>query len=95
MMYTYIILGGIINENNEHRPGDGLGKNFRQELTMQCVPFYSVIKALGNPTIDFMSLDIEGTELQVLKTIPFNQVDIRVSSIYKCVLIIHPLITFI
>jgi len=71
-------IGGIINENNEHRPGDGLGKNFRQELTMQCVPFYSVIKALGNPTIDFMSLDIEGTELQVLKTIPFNQVDIRV-----------------
>ena len=51
---------------------------------MQCVPFYSVIKALGKPTIDFMSLDIEGTELQVLKTIPFDQVDIRVSSPYGC-----------
>ena len=49
---------------------------------MQCVPFYSVIKALGKPTIDFMSLDIEGTELQVLKTIPFDQVDIRVSFPY-------------
>ena len=56
---------------------------------MQCVPFYSVIKALGNPTIDFMSLDIEGTELQVLKTIPFDHVDIRVSSSYNCKLDIH------
>ena len=44
---------------------------------------------MGNPTIDFMSLDIEGTELQVLKTIPFDHVDIRVSSSYNCKLDIH------
>ena len=33
---------------------------------------------LGNPTVDYFSLDIEGAELQVLKTIPFDKVDIKI-----------------
>ena len=32
---------------------------------MQCFPIYSVLKAIGNPKIDYFSLDIEGAELQV------------------------------
>jgi hypothetical protein len=30
--------------------------------------------ALGNPTVDYMSLDIEGAELPVLKTVPWDKV---------------------
>ena len=37
--------------------------------------------AAGNPTIDYLSLDIEGAELKVLQTIPFSEVDIRVVSV--------------
>ena len=33
---------------------------------------------MGNPTIDFFSLDIEGAESLILRTIPFDKVDIRV-----------------
>jgi len=33
--------------------------------------------ALGNPKVDFISLDIEGAELPVLKTIPWDKVNIR------------------
>ncbi len=33
--------------------------------------------ALGNPTIDYFVLDIEGAEFPVLKTIPFEKLDIR------------------
>ena len=41
-------LGGIINEDNDRKPGDGLrGAKERKTLTLQCVPFYSVIQALG------------------------------------------------
>ena len=47
-------------------------------VTMQCLPLYSLLLALGNPTVDFLTLDIEGAELQVLKTIPWEKV--RVSS---------------
>ena len=35
--------------------------------------------AFNNPTIDYFSLDVEGSELAILKTIPFDKVDIRVS----------------
>ena len=48
---------------------------------MQCFPLYSLILAAGNPTVDYLSLDIEGGELKVLQTIPFSKVDIRVMSI--------------
>ena len=68
---------------------------------MQCFPIYSMLLAVGNPVVDYMSLDIEGTEydvslnelskylvlrdaliyFQVLKSIPWNKVDIRIISI--------------
>ncbi len=46
-------------------------------VNMTCIPFYTIMMALGNPTVDYFSLDIEGAELPVLKTIPFDQLDIR------------------
>ena len=50
-------------------------------VQMQCLPLYSLLLALGNPTVDFLSLDIEGAEYQVLKTIPWESVDIRAISV--------------
>lgn len=32
---------------------------------MQCFPLYSMLLAVGNPTVDYMSLDIEGAEYGV------------------------------
>ena len=45
---------------------------------------YSLLLALGNPTVDFLSLDIEGAEFQVLRTIPWDKVDIRALSVEIC-----------
>ena len=42
---------------------------------VQCFPLYSVLVALGNPKIDYFSLDIEGAELVVLQTVPWNKVN--------------------
>ena len=39
---------------------------------MQCFPIYSILAALNFPTVDYFSLDIEGAEYEVLKTIPFH-----------------------
>ena len=44
---------------------------------VQCFPLYSVLAALNHPTIDYFSLDIEGAELMVLKTLPWDRVDIK------------------
>ena len=49
------------------------------EVTMvQCFPLYSILLASGRTKIDLFSLDIEGAELEVLKTIPWAKVDIKV-----------------
>ena len=45
---------------------------------MQCLPLVSLLYALGNPTVNFFVLDIEGFELAVLRTIPWDKVDIEV-----------------
>lgn len=50
----------------------------RRTIQMQCFPVYSILQALGNPTVHYFSLDIEGAETMVLKTIPFDKVDIKV-----------------
>ena len=51
------------------------------KIKLDCVPFTSIIMALGNPTIDYLSLDIEGAEYPVLKTIDFDKFDIKVISV--------------
>ncbi len=45
---------------------------------VQCFPLYSILLAHGQNWVDFFSLDVEGHELQVLKTIPWHKVNITV-----------------
>ena len=84
-------IGGIVNEATGTKPGEGLSRdtvNVREEIQLQCVPIFSVLQALDNPQVDFFSLDIEGADLQVLKTIPFDKVRILVIFIIQT--LIHP-----
>ncbi|XP_073973989.1 protein Star-like isoform X2 [Rhodnius prolixus] len=50
-------------------------------VNVQCFPFYSYLLALNVTHIDYFSLDIEGLELDVLKTIPFKDVNIETLSV--------------
>ena len=43
-----------------------------------CLPLYSILLAMGNPTVDYFSLDVEGAELAILQAIPWDKVDIKV-----------------
>jgi len=51
-------------------------------LNVTCLPVWSILQALDIKVVDYFSLDIEGNELQVLKTIPFDQVFFKVKKIY-------------
>ena len=63
-------------------PGGGTNFPFeRRTMEIQCLPLTSIIKAMGNPTIDYLSLDIEGAEFPVLQSVAFDEVDIKVISI--------------
>ena len=64
-------MAGIAQDNTTK---DGLVK-------MQCLPLYTLLLSLGNPTVDYLSLDIEGAEYQVLRNIPWDSVDIRAISV--------------
>ena len=50
-------------------------------VEMQCFPLYSILLALNRTTVDFFSLDVEGDELSVLKTIPFYKVNIKMITV--------------
>ncbi|TRY79387.1 hypothetical protein TCAL_16065 [Tigriopus californicus] len=83
------VYGGIINPRNEHKPADidrithmhrkvldALSRFTRRTISIQCFPLYSILLALGNPTVHYMSLDIEGAENR-----PFYKVDIKILDI--------------
>ena len=50
-------------------------------VTMQCLPLASLLLAMGNPTVHYFSLDIEGAELGVLRSVPWDSLDIWVVSV--------------
>lgn len=50
-------------------------------VPVQCFPLASILFALNRTRVDYFSLDVEGSELKVLRTIPWDKVDIRVLSV--------------
>jgi len=47
----------------------------------QCLPLYTVLLAIGNPTVHYLSLDVEGVEHSVLSSVPWDKVDIKVLTV--------------
>ena len=45
------------------------------KVQMQCLPLYSILKALNTDTVDYLSLDIEGSEYKVLQAAFENRND--------------------
>ncbi|XP_066967125.1 protein Star-like [Macrobrachium rosenbergii] len=57
------------------KSGSGTGAT---TVTVKTVPLFSILLALNVSVIDYMSLDIEGSEMKVLKTIPWDKLTIHV-----------------
>ena len=56
----------------------GLGDQGEEVL---CLPLYTLLLAMGNPTIHYLSLDIEGLEMEVVRTVPWDRVEVWVVSV--------------
>jgi FkbM family methyltransferase len=65
---------------NEDRENKKKIHNLEDEsiYKVQCFPLYSILLAVGRTEIDFLELDVEGSEYKILKTIPWHKVDIKV-----------------
>lgn len=48
---------------------------------VKCFPLYSFLLAINTTNLDYFSLESAGTELQILETIPFDRVNIKVISV--------------
>ena len=49
----------------------------RKTFQLQCFSLYSILKAVGVVNVDFLSLDIEGGEFSVMKSILNNCSDFK------------------
>ena len=52
-------------------------KTDRTYFQSQCFPLYSLLLALNITVIDFMSLDMQGFELEVVNTLPLDKIFVR------------------
>jgi hypothetical protein len=52
-----------------------------QTAFVPCFPFQTLLMAINQTRIDYFSLDVEGVEMPILKTIPWDSFDIRVLSV--------------
>ncbi|KZS12671.1 Uncharacterized protein APZ42_022814 [Daphnia magna] len=44
---------------------------------VQCFPLYSILLAVGRTQVDYFSVDVEGSESQILMSVPWHKVDIK------------------
>lgn len=49
---------------------------------VKCFPLYSLLLAINCTNIDYLSLDADGSEIQVLDTLPFDKVHIQIIDVY-------------
>ncbi|XP_047737147.1 uncharacterized protein LOC108678160 [Hyalella azteca] len=68
--------GGLIRRDME-----GKVSRPKNVVEVQCLPLFSLLLALNVTTVDYFSLDVEGLELEVLKTIPWDKVHIKTLSV--------------
>ena len=61
----------------ESRPEE---KRWGKTIKAQCFPLQSVLMALGNPIVDYFSLDVEGSEFPILKSLDWDNVNISIIS---------------
>ncbi|XP_042858215.1 protein Star-like [Penaeus japonicus] len=62
-----------------HQANAFLGRISKQKTSteIECFPLHSILLALERNFIDLFTLDIEGDELKVLKTIPWDKIQVR------------------
>ena len=75
------LLSGTANNMDEHHLMWLDSKKEDTHTYVQCFPLLSLTLALGRNHVDYLSLDVEGPEVEILRTIPFEDLTIDVLTI--------------
>ena len=70
-----------MNPQHQRRMDLESGTNVAKLGYFPCFSLKTIMKAIGVSHVDYFSLDVEGGELDVLKSINFNELDITMFSI--------------
>jgi len=74
------VLGGLVN--TMHRSHlTFIGRRKRSEITVNCFPLNAIMTAINVTHVDYLSLDVEGAELEILRTIEWTQLKIDVITV--------------
>lgn len=80
----------ILEKFDEHQVTFEMGTERQAETTkdtteniykVQCFPMYPILLAIGRTHVDYLSLDVEGSEYKILRTIPWHKVYMQVGNI--------------
>ena len=97
------LAGEIYGEKIPNQVDVTTNNNFKL-ANVQCFPLYSILLAVGRTQVDYFSVDVEGSESQILMNVPWHKVDIKVHKIKaysnlktnipsKCILLYHQTLT--
>ena len=77
---TFGLRGGLdqLGEGSFKSTDDSQSK---QSIDVPCFPLHHVMEAIGVSHIHYLSLDVEGAELDILKTIPWDKLRIDTMTI--------------
>ena len=70
-------ISGVLGEDGKSArmlSGNFKDSPVRTVVDVDCLPLFTLLAAMDFPTVDFFSLDVEGAELGILQTIPWDQV---------------------
>ncbi len=84
--FTTAHMAGGLQKFMESSHGDWIddknsGSSSLANTAVPCFPLFSVLSALEITHVDYFSLDVEGAELDILKTIPFDKITFGVMTI--------------
>lgn len=64
-----------------HRQGKSISEKAQAVVKLKCVSIMNQLHRFGVSTIDYLNLDVEGHELDVLKSFDWNKIQVNVISV--------------
>ena len=72
--------GGIVGKMHPSHI-ERIGDNKKPEVVVNCFPLNSIMEALKVSHVDYLSLDVEGPELEILQTIEWSRLRVDVITV--------------
>ena len=74
------VLGGIVDKMHQSHL-TFIGASKKPEVEINCFPLNTIMAALGISHVDYLSLDVEGPEIEILRTVDWTRLQIDIITV--------------